>query len=117
MKKKMNMVKQKLKYASLVFSIVLMQALPVLANEEKKKGDPQIVSGTKSLIGDALKILIGLTAITTGFIAGVHGFKWYFADETKKPACINNIKMTLLIGVVIICIEGIVTWVFSYYTS
>lgn len=117
MKKKIMMMKQKLKYVSIVFSIVLMQALPVLADDKKTKGDPKIVSGTKSLIADGLKILIALTAATTAFIAGFHGFKWYFSDETKKPACVNNIKMTILIGVIIISIEGIVTWVFSYYTS
>lgn len=77
--------------------------------------DPKIVTGTKKLLTDAGKWMTGLAAAATVAIAVFHGLKWQAAGKEEKSVEAKAVKNTIIIGVIITCLSGIVTLVFSYY--
>lgn len=115
MKKKLSKIKQKLKYVSLMFSIALMQTLPVLADEKKESEKPVIVSGTINLINDAIKYLQFLIAGVALLCLLLTGFKWYGSAPEEKPKYVKDAKLIAVVAVALECAGGIISWVLSYY--
>lgn len=109
-KKTNKKIKRKLQSLMVLMSIFILHAMPVYAGT-----DPKLATGTKSLIADATKILTGLVAGATVLFALINGFKWQAAADEEKPKHQKAVKNTLVIGTILTCISGLVTWIFSYY--
>lgn len=77
---------------------------------------PVIVSGTLELLNDAKGWIMLLTLAITVVLALIKGIMWQKADEQEKPAAKKSFTHVIILGVVILCVEGIITLVFSYYT-
>lgn len=77
--------------------------------------EPKIITGTKKLLTDAGTWLTGLAAAATIAVALFHGLKWQAAGKEEKSVEAKAVKNTIVIGVIITCLSGIVTLVFGYY--
>lgn len=104
-----NSIKKVITTASLMFGLVMMYGMNAYASE------PKIISGTKKLAEDATKWLTGIIAVITVAVALWKGFKWQTADEEEKPRAFKGVKNTIIIGVVLTCISGLITVVLGYY--
>lgn len=78
--------------------------------------EPKIITGTKKLLKDAGTWMTGLAAAATIAVALFHGFKWQAAGKEEKSVEAKAVKNTIVIGVLITSLSGIVTLVFSYYS-
>ena len=110
-KKFSKKMKKKIVTAMILMSVFIMNGMPVYAATAK----PKIVSGTENLITDVGKYLTGLIAGVTVVIALWRGYQWQAADDTDKKKYSNLVKNTLIIGILLTCLAGVVTWIFSYY--
>lgn len=102
-------MKRKLKTIAYSLMFFLLYAMPVFA------GEPKIITGTKKLLTDAGTWLTGLAAAATIAVALFHGLKWQAAGKEEKSVEAKAVKNTIVIGVIITCLSGIVTLVFGYY--
>lgn len=91
---------------SLVFSINVLAA---------DINSSKLVTGTTKLIKDGTKALTGIIGILTILISLFYGFKWYIADAETKPREAKSIKTTVVVGIVLTCISGVITAVLAYY--
>lgn len=89
--------------------LFLVYGMPTFAAE------PKIITGTKKLLTDAGTWLTGLAAAATIAVALFHGLKWQAAGKEEKSVEAKAVKNTIVIGVIITCLSGIVTLVFGYY--
>lgn len=102
-------MKKTLKTIGCSIMFFLMYGMTVFA------GEPKIISGTKKLLTDAGTWLTGLAAAATIAVALFHGLKWQAAGKEEKAVEAKAVKNTIVIGVIITCLSGIVTLVFGYY--
>ena len=77
--------------------------------------DTKLVQGSLKLIDDATKIAMLFVAGITVICELVIGFKYMVGEEDEKPKLKKNAKLTLVVGVLIICIAGLVNVVFGYF--
>lgn len=106
---------QKLKKCILTILIwisTLMYSMPVQAGSLESS---KLVTGSKNLLTDGLKVLIGITALVTTVLFAWRMFQFNQADEEVKPKHKKAAKTTLIAGVIILLSETIITVVFSYY--
>ncbi len=103
-------MKRKLKTTAYSLIFFLLYIIPVYAS-----GEPKIISGTKRLLTDVGTWLTGLAAVATIAVALFHGLKWQAAGKDEKSLEAKAVKNTIVIGVIITCLSGIVTLVFGYY--
>lgn len=76
---------------------------------------PIWVSGTQKLVSDVTSWIIGLDIGVVVLIIMYNLFKWYGASDNEKPQYIKTAKTTLVIGLAILLMSGIVNFVVSYY--
>lgn len=109
MKKRIKSMKKTLEVIGCSLMCSLMFGMNAFA------GEPKIISGTKKLLTDAGTWLTGLAAAATIAVALFHGLKWQAAGKEEKSVEAKAVKNTIVIGVIITCLSGIVTLVFGYY--
>lgn len=108
--KKKNSSKLKtLKTAVTAAAFCLLHSMQVSASE------PPLVTGTRKLIADATKILTGFGAGVTIIVALIFLFRQQTCSEEERPKYKKAAISTIVIGVIITTISGVVTFIFSYY--
>lgn len=109
MKKIMKTIGKKMKYMSAFICLFLMMGSSAFAAE------PIFISGTKKLVNDLTKYLMGIVAIVTVLYLIITGYQWYMATEEEKPKFKKKAFWTIVVGVGILIASGVVSWVFGYY--
>lgn len=104
-------MKKKIVTAMILMNVFIMQAMPVYADT----AEPKLVSGTKNLLTDVGTYLTALIGGATVAIALWRGFQWQAAEDTEKTKYGKMVKNTLIIGIILTCLSGLVTWIFGYY--
>lgn len=106
----------------LVATLQLMMCsimFPMRAEAAGQKKNPlmetKLYKGAESLATDFLIALIVISAIITAALCGYQFFRYQSSADEEKPKHMKNIKSTAIAGVGIICVESIVTVVFSYF--
>lgn len=110
-------MKNKIKKAKVAMRTVILTSITylIIGTNIYAAGEPKIVSGTKSLVADATLWLTGLIAGVTVIMALFKGYKWLTAEEEEKKRASKGVTNTLIIGVVLTCISGLVTVILGYY--
>lgn len=88
----------------------LLHSIQVFASE------PPLVTGTRKLIADATKILTGFGAGVTIIVSLIFLFRQQTCSEEERPKYKKAAVSTIVIGVIIVTISGVVTFIFSYYS-
>lgn len=109
MKGKTIKIKQKLKYILASAYMFALMGMNVFAEE------PVFISGTKKLVSDLTKYLMGMVAAVTVIYLIITGYQWNMATEEEKPKFKKKAFWTLIVGVGILVASGVVSWVFGYY--
>lgn len=78
-------------------------------------GQPKIVSGTLKLINSATTYLLAIIAVLIVGTVLWNILKYLQADTNDRPQIVKNIKMTIIIGVIALVVDGTITWVSSFY--
>lgn len=61
--------------------------------------------------------LIVISVPVAVFAAVWFTIKWYTADENDKPAALKKVKNVIVGAVIVVSIEGLLTWILSFFTS
>lgn len=119
MKEKMKRMKSRFVTAGLMLSLFIMQ-LPIEAyatqTAKQTLKNSKLYTGSLALFNDATLVIVGLEAAVTTFFAGKEGLKYQAADEQHKPTHMQNIGKIIGAGIVVMCLTGIVSIIFSYYS-
>lgn len=116
-----NMKKMKEKVFCIVmltYFFVCNMTINVLAGEpEATTGfkDTKLYTGTTKLINDASTAALGIEAAVVALLEIIEGIKYQMADDQEKPRHVKSMKSTLFIGILIMCVTGLVKVVFGYY--
>jgi len=105
----MMKVKRNFKYLLASIYMFLIMGANVFA------GEPQIVTGTKKLLEDGAKFLLGVLLSVVVIYLIVTGLRWYAAPEEEKRNWYRKFFTAFAVGVFLLCASGVVTWVFAYY--
>lgn len=78
----------------------------------------KLVQGSKNILSDASKVLMGITAVVVVVLLMWRGISYMNAgeDDGSKEKHKKAAKSVLIVGILILCAEGIVTAVFSYFS-
>ncbi len=109
MKKTMMKVKKKIKYLLASMYMFLVMGVNVFA------AAPNIVTGTKKLLEDGAKLLLGILLSVVVIYLIVTGLRWYAAPEEEKRNWYRKFFTAFAVGIFLLCASGVVTWVFAYY--
>lgn len=74
-----------------------------------------LVTGTKTLLTAITGILTVLALSITIAISVINGIAWQNSDEHDKAAKKRKFILDIGIGIVIICVGGLITAIFSIY--
>ncbi len=111
-KKRGKKLEEQIKKISALAGMVLLEGMMRLS---VYAAEPQFVTGTKNLVADMTKYLLGAVAAVTGALLIKNGYQWNMAGEEEKPKHKKTFVSTLFIGVAILISGSLVTWIFSYY--
>lgn len=77
----------------------------------------KLVSGTKALLSDISKVLLGITAVVVIVLLMWQGIAYANSgdDDGSREKHKKNGRSILIAGIVILCAEGLVTTVFGYF--
>lgn len=77
----------------------------------------KLVSGTKALLSDISRVLLGITAVVVVVLLMWQGIAYANAgdDDGSREKHKKNSKSILVVGILILCAEGLVTTVFGYF--
>ncbi len=93
--------------------------LQVFATDIESDGgalkDTKLVKGTLRLLRDGTAILLIIEAGLCGLLVVKEFIAMQQADEQDKPRHKKQIKTIILSGIIIFCITGLLTAIFSYY--
>lgn len=98
-----------------------MQVLATEAIEAAENSDggalknTKLYNGTMRLFADATKVAMLIETGICAFLVIKEFIAMQQADEQEKPRHKKNIKTIILSGVIILCMTGLLTAVFSYY--
>ena len=87
----------------------------VFGSQAFAAGQPTIVSGTIALIQDATTWLTVIAGVVTVVMALWKGIQWQTAEEDRKPQAAHALKMTIIIGVILTVIPGLISFILCYY--
>lgn len=76
---------------------------------------PKIVSGTLALIQSATTYLLAIIAVLIVVAVLWNILKYLQADANDRPQIVKNIKMTIIIGVIALVVDGTIAWVSNFY--
>lgn len=112
MKKSNGKIKKKIKSVLLASMFLVMSyGTSVFASG----GEPNIVGGTRALIGSAIGIILGFIAIITTVRALQKVVEWQVTSEEQAKMKLKAIGMELAKGAVGLSMSGIVTYVLGFY--
>lgn len=106
MKKKIVYILQIAIITSLIF------AVPTFASGLE---GTQLVTGTKNLLRDVAAVLTGLVALLTAAVAIKNVVTWQLAADEEKPKHKKSFTQGLGLGILGVCIGGVITAVLAYY--
>ena len=109
MKKKVKESILKVKRLFLGAAIYLLLPIQVFASE------PNIVTGTRSLVASAIGILTGLVVSVITFNGLKVGTQWINASPEEKPKFQKELINVVIAGVVTLTIGGTVAWIVNFY--
>lgn len=78
-------------------------------------GQTKLVTGTVKLLNDATTVALILEAAIVVILCIVKFIGMQQADDNEKPKYKKEIKTTIITGIIVMCISGILKAVFSYY--
>lgn len=110
---KNNIIKKFLKIGRL---LLLLQCLSckLMVNATSLEST-KLVQGTLKLIDDATTVAMLFIGGVTVVCELVIGFKYMVGEEDEKPKFKKTAKITLAVGILIICVAGLVNVVFGYF--
>jgi hypothetical protein len=106
MKKKIIYILQIAIIATLIF------AFPAFASGLE---GTQLVTGTKNLLRDVAAVLTGLVALLTAAVTIKNVVTWLLAADEEKPKHKKSFTQGLGLGILGVCIGGVITAVLAYY--
>ncbi|MBS6953495.1 MAG: hypothetical protein KH230_09700 [Enterocloster asparagiformis] len=98
----------------LVMAFGIIMVTPMLAYASGLESTT-LFTGTKSLLQDASKAITGISAAITVLFTLMRCVQWQMADEHEKPQKKKAVLNTLAIGVLVVCLSGLITVVLGYY--
>lgn len=110
MKKYKNRLKNVIVTAALLSYISLSNIQRVYAMENSK-----LVTGTKDLLNDGAKALLGIVPLTTILLELWYNSKLQAADETEEKPIKKKMKSILICGVLAFVISSLVNIIIGYY--
>ena len=81
-KKRGKKLEEQIKKISALAGMVLLEGMMRLS---VYAAEPQFVTGTKNLVADMTKYLLGAVAAVTGALLIKNGYQWNMAGEEEKP--------------------------------
>lgn len=77
--------------------------------------ETKLVKGSLKLFKDATAVALLIEAVLCGFLVVKEFIAMQQADEQDKPRHKKQIKTIILSGIIIFCMTGLLTAIFSYY--
>lgn len=104
------------KWALLITSFYIMSANLILSYAgETDLGNTKLFTGTRDLLSDGTAILTGLILALTIFVGVKDVLAWQSADLNEKPAAKKRLITEVGIGILGVCISGLITAIFKFY--
>ena len=114
----MSNLKKYMKVKKIILLTVIMQAVmifpayaDVLADLKKTK----LYIGTIDILNGISMAVLAVSVLITVFLTIVNLVKYQTADQQERPQIKKNIKETIVIGLIIASISGVVKVFFSAY--
>ena len=114
----MSNLKKYMKVKKIILLTVIMQAVmifpayaDVLADLKKTK----LYTGTIDILNGISMAVLAVSVLITVFLTIVNLVKYQTADQQERPQIKKNIKETIVIGLIIASISGVVKVFFSAY--
>jgi ABC-type phosphate/phosphonate transport system permease subunit len=98
----------------LVMVAAIMLAFPMVAYATGIE-NTVLFTGSKNLLQDLTKGLTAISAVVTVFLSIFRCVLWQCADDQDKPHKKKAVQNTVLIGILITCMSGLIAFVLSYY--
>lgn len=114
----MQIIKSKIfkRWTLLLTSFYIMSVNLILSYaSETDLENTKLVSGTKSLLSVGTAVLTSFVLVLTIFVAVKDAITWQSADLNEKPAAKKRLITEVGIGILGICIGGVITAIFSFY--
>lgn len=111
-------IKKKLKMKRLAAAIFLMQLLysfSAYADVTSDLKNSKLFKGTVDVLKGISNALLAITVLITIALAIVKGIQWQTAEEQEKPQKRKALIDTIMIGIVVASIAGIITVILKAY--
>lgn len=93
----------------------LLFPISAYADVESELKKTKLYKGTVDVLKGVSKALLTITVLITIALAIVNGIKWQTADEQEKPMKKKALVNTILIGVVVASIAGLIGVILNAY--